>query len=64
MNMATITGDKDFLQKMVAHHKMALSMCHEIYTLTKRQQIKDFAETMYNTQKHEIATMEAWIKQL
>jgi len=64
MNMTTITGDKDFLTKMIAHHKMALTMCQQIYSITQRKEIRDLAVKMYNAQTEEIATMQAWLKQL
>ena len=52
--------DKIFLADMIVHHQGAVEMAKMALTSSDRQEIKDMARAIIDTQIQEIVDMEGW----
>ncbi|MBL7739051.1 MAG: DUF305 domain-containing protein [Chitinophagaceae bacterium] len=55
--------DIKWMEKMINHHEMALTMAEEAIAKTERNELKLLAENIIKTQTKEINQMKAWIKE-
>jgi len=55
--------DREFIEQMIPHHQMALTMVSMMLYGTERQEMKKLAEDIIRTQTEEINQMRAWYSQ-
>lgn len=55
--------DQRFLEAMIMHHEDALEMAEDALGKSNRDEVKQLAQDIINTQKAEIEKMEGWINE-
>jgi uncharacterized protein (DUF305 family) len=58
-----VTGEFDYLTRMIPHHQEAIDAARILQAGTRRQQMRDFAAAIIRTQSAEVTQMEAWLAQ-
>ncbi|PTN32362.1 DUF305 domain-containing protein [Desulfonatronum sp. SC1] len=58
-----VGSELEFLVEMIPHHQEAVDSAKQILAVTERQELRDFAKEVMDTQAEEIAKMRQWIKQ-
>jgi uncharacterized protein (DUF305 family) len=65
-NLNALSGnsrDKAYLEGMIMHHQMAVSMAQDMLKLESRPEVKELAENIITTQNSEIAQMRELLKE-
>lgn len=55
--------DRDFIEMMVPHHRMAIMMARMVGSTTRREEMRDFAAGIERTQSEEIELMLGWYEE-
>ena len=55
--------DKAFLEQMIPHHQMAIMMSRMAGGATQRPEMRDFTQSIIDTQAREIAQMQTWYEE-
>ncbi len=53
--------DQAFIEGMIGHHEMAITMAYEIQMITEQIELLEMADAIIDTQSAEIKTMEGWL---
>jgi uncharacterized protein (DUF305 family) len=54
--------DKDFINEMIPHHRMAIMMANMVKNSANHKEIRDLANSIINSQGKEIGEMQYWYK--
>ncbi len=60
----TGNADQDFLASMIPHHQGAVDMAEVVLKYGKDPKVRKLAQEILVAQKNEIATMNAWLKEM
>ena len=56
-----VTGEFDYLARMIPHHEEAIAAARHLRAGTARQEMRDFADAIVRTQSAEVIQMQAWL---
>lgn len=56
--------DAAFADGMIMHHQMAVDMANAVLPYTDEAEVKELAQAIVDTQKHEISSMQAVLDDL
>ena len=57
------TGEREFMQMMVAHHRSAIAMAELVLERTERPEVRRLAEEIIEAQQAEVARMQGWYEE-
>jgi uncharacterized protein (DUF305 family) len=60
-HMTTVESEFDYLAQMFPHHEEAIASAQVLLEGTDRPEMKDFAESIIDTQSTEVAQMREWL---
>lgn len=60
--VGTVDSEFDFLTRMIPHHQEAVDSARELRERTERPEMRQFAETIIETQSREIEQMQEWLE--
>jgi uncharacterized protein (DUF305 family) len=59
---ATVRNEFDYLTQMIPHHEEAIAAAKTLAKGSQRQEMRDFAAAIIETQSAEVAQMKAWLE--
>lgn len=63
-SLSAYDADRAFLEGMIMHHQMAVTMAYQVLTLHPREEVADFAHDIIDVQTQEIEQMRAILLEL
>ena len=55
--------DREFIEQMIPHHEMAITMAQMLQAGTSRKEMKQLADNIISSQSREIGLMRGWLKE-